>query len=320
MSSLFLAQADAPAPANADKNAAQGAGDAAPGDKPAAGEKTAGEGAATTSAGPSATTGDKAAGTTASTAKQEKGWYEQGAMGYMIEGGIFMWPILFVGILAAGAILERFRSLRMLRTDSEGLRKKVLELLRDDRVEEALSTCENEQGPVAAILSAGLRKFLVLRRIGADAGKIEEQVVKSMDDYSVHIVAALEKHLPILATASSVAPMLGFLGTVQGMVVSFQDIVSKKGQADIVELAAAGIQVALLTTVFGLVVGIPAFTFYNYFTSLINRFVLEVEESATELIEVVTLEMALRSRDGASVTHSNGPAVSPARQPRPAGA
>ena len=108
----------------------------------------------------------------------------------------------------------------------------------------------------------------------------------------------MEKHLPILATVSSVAPMLVFLGTVQGMVISFAEIVDKRRQGsseDIVLLAAGGIMVALLTTVFGLVVGIPAFTGYNYFTSIINSFALVVEETATELMETVTLQNALRT-------------------------
>jgi len=77
------------------------------------------------------------------------------------------------------------------------------------------------------------------------------------------------------------------------MVVSFDDIVMSLGKTNIVEAAAAGIKVSLLTTVLGLIVGIPAFTAFNYFTSVINRFVLEVEESASELIESVTLQMAM---------------------------
>jgi len=220
-----------------------------------------------------------------------------GAMGYVIEGGFFMWPILLLGIVAFGVIIERYRSLKMLTTDTSALRDEVQRLLQADRVEEALKKCDAEQGPVPAILSAGLRKFLVMRRLDYDAAKIEEQVVKGMDDYSVHVVAALERHLPILATVSSVAPMLGFLGTVQGMVVSFDDIVAQMGKTNIVEAAAAGIKVSLLTTVLGLIVGIPAFIAFNYFTSVINRFVLEVEESASELIETVTLQMAMQRRD-----------------------
>src|SRR5690606_38295623 len=174
-----------------------------------------------------------------------------------------------------------------------------------DRVEEALQLCDDQQGPVPAILSTGLRKFLLLRQLDYDPGRIEEKVVKAMDDYGVHIVAALERHLPVLATVASAAPMLGFLGTVAGMVVSFNDIVNMSGDTNIVEAAAAGIKQALLTTVLGLMVGLPAFVAYNYFTGIINRFVLDVEESATELIEAVTLRMALKEREDRSHVAEN---------------
>ncbi len=221
---------------------------------------------------------------------------KSGAIGFIRKGGLFMWPILFLGILASGVIIERYRSLKMLTSDSGSIREDVHNLLREDRIEEAMKLCDSSQGPVPAILSAGLRKFLVLRRLNYDPAKIEEQVVKAMDDYGVHVVAALEKHLPVLATVSSVAPMLGFLGTVAGMVTSFEEIVAKMGETNIVEAAAGGISVALLTTAFGLVIGIPAFMAYNYFSSVINRFVLEIEESATDLIESVTLQLALQNR------------------------
>ncbi len=230
-----------------------------------------------------------------------------GAMGLMLEGGIFMWPILLMGIVAFAVIIERYRSLKMLGTDTQALRSQVRTLLEQERVEEALQLCDGLQGPVPAILSAGLRKFLVLQRLDYDPGKIEEQVVKGMDDYGVHVVAALEKHLPTLATVSSVAPMVGFLGTVSGMVNSFKDIVAKMGETNIIEAAAGGISEALLTTALGLIVGIPAYVAFNYFTSVINLFVLEVEESATELIETVTLQMALQGREaeGAGVADSS---------------
>ena len=220
---------------------------------------------------------------------------DEGAIGFMRKGGIFMWPILILGIIASGVVIERFRSLKMLTADPGDVRGRVVELLKQDRVEEALKLCEQEEGPVPAILSAGLRKYYVLRKLGHDPARVEEQVVKAMDDYGVHVVAALEKHLPILATVSSVAPMLGFLGTVAGMVVSFNEIEAKIGQDNIVKLASGGISVALLTTALGLIVGIPAFMGFNYFSGVINRFVLEVEESATELIETVTLQMALEN-------------------------
>ena len=96
--------------------------------------------------------------------------------------------------------------------------------------------------------------------------------------------------------------MLGFLGTVQGMIVAFKDIVMKMGEVNIVEAAASGIMVSLMTTCFGLIVGIPAYIAYNYFTSVINRFVLDVEESATELVEAVTLTAAVKSATTAKTT------------------
>jgi biopolymer transport protein ExbB len=223
----------------------------------------------------------------------EKGFFQTGALGLLLDGGIFMWPLVIMAILAAGVIIERYRSLQMVNRSDDEVKQRVQELLRDDKIEEALKECESQQGPVPAVLSSGLRKYYVLKRLDYDASRIESQVVKAMDDYSVHIVAALEKHLGILATIASAAPMIGFLGTVQGMIVAFRDIVEKMGETNIVEAAAGGIQVSLLTTCFGLIVGIPAYVAFNYFTGIINRSVLDVEESATDLIESVTLQLAV---------------------------
>lgn len=234
----------------------------------------------------------------------ESGALEQflnsGALGLLLNGGAFMWPILLMGILAVGVIIERYRSLKMLNADDQQVREQVQQLLFDEKIEEALELCDTQQGPVPAVLSAGLRKYYVLRKLDYDVARTEEQVVKAMDDYSVHIVAGLERHLPVLATVSSAAPMLGFLGTVQGMIVAFQQIVEQMGETNIVEAAASGIQVSLLTTCFGLIVGIPAFVAFNYFTSVINRFVLQVEQSATELIENVSIQLAAAGMDDAN--------------------
>lgn len=221
------------------------------------------------------------------------GFLDSGALKILLEGGVFMWPILALLILAIAVIIERYRSLRLLETDAGALREQVIALLSEDKVEESLELCDAARGPVPAILSNGLRKYLVLRRLNYDPAQMEQQVIKSMENYGVNIVAALERHLPILATIASVAPMLGFLGTVQGMIVAFGDIEANIGQQNIVQAAASGIRVALLTTAFGLVVGIPAYMAFNYFTGIINDFVLQVESSAAELIEVVTLRLTL---------------------------
>lgn len=226
-------------------------------------------------------------------------FFDSGAIGLLIDGGFFMWPILIMAIFALAVIIERWRSLKMLDTDNDSLRQAVLDDLTDNQIEDALARCDKERGPVAAVLANGLRKYLVLSRLNYDSARLEEQVVKSMESYGVHIVAALERHLPVLAIVSSVAPMLGFLGTVQGMIVAFHNIVEmdQSGGGNIIQAAASGIEVALLTTCFGLIVGIPAFMAFNYFSSVINSFVLEVEESAAELMEAVTLQLTLNQEN-----------------------
>ena len=225
--------------------------------------------------------------------------FDSGAIGLLLEGGFFMWPILIMAIMALAVIIERWRSLKMLDTNTETLRQAVLDDLTNERVEEALERCDRERGPVAAVLANGLRKYMVLNRLNYDPARLEEQVVKSMESYGVHIVAALERHLPVLAIVSSVAPMLGFLGTVQGMIVAFDNIVEmdKSGGGNIIQAAASGISIALLTTCFGLMVGIPAFMAFNYFSSVINSFVLDVEETAAELMEAVTLQLTLKKAE-----------------------
>ena len=224
-----------------------------------------------------------------------KDFFDTGAMGLLLEGGPFMWPILLMALVGLAVIIERWRSLKMLGGDNTELKNSVLNDLAANRIEEALTRCEQAAGPVAAILANGLRKYLVLSKLDYDPARLEEKVIKSMESYGAHILAALERHLPMLAIVASVAPMVGFLGTVQGMIVAFSDIVEmdKTGGGNIIQAAAAGIQVALLTTCFGLIVGIPAYMAFNYFSSVINTFVLDVEESAAELVEAVTLQLTL---------------------------
>ena len=304
LSLLLLGQAESTAPGGGAPSSVVSPADATAGPTavPAAGATNAKDAAAPTTT--AAASGAEPATDEKSEAAPTNGWLHDmlhsGALGYMLSGGIFMWPIFILGVIALAVIIERYRALLMLNTQADALRDKVRELLEADCVEEALNLCDRERGPVPAILAAGLRKYLVADRLGYDAAKIEEQVIKGMDDYSVHIVAAMERHLPILATVSSAAPMIGFLGTVQGMVLSFADIVAKMGEVNIVVAAADGIMVSLLTTVLGLVVGIPSFIAFNYFNSVVNEFILNVEESSAELIEAVTMQLAFAGKSDPS--------------------
>ena len=93
------------------------------------------------------------------------GFFESGALKLLLEGGPFMWPLLILLIMTIAVIIERYRSLKLLDTDSDALREEVVELLSNDKVEDSLQLCDNSRGPVPAILSNGLRKYLVLRRL-----------------------------------------------------------------------------------------------------------------------------------------------------------
>ena len=215
-----------------------------------------------------------------------------GALGYMFDGGIFMWPILLLAIIGTGVVIERFRTLRLIALDAQGLRTQVLDLLYQDRVEEAIALCAQAHGPVPAILAVGIHRYKLLKKLNYDPAKIEEQVVKAMEDYAPHVTAALEKNLPVLSTVASVAPMLGSLGTVVGMVLMFQGITNMKAGENIIKVAAAGIQLKLIVTVWGLMVGIPAYMFFNYFTSVVSQHILEAEETASQLVEALVLRLA----------------------------
>ncbi len=219
-------------------------------------------------------------------------WWQSGAMGYMIAGGPFMWPILLLAVIATGVVIERYRALRLIAIDAEALRRNVLDLLHQDKIEEAVALCARSHGPVPAILAIGIHRYKLLRKLNYDPAKVEEQVVKAMEDYGSHISAALEKNLPILSTIATVAPMLGSLGTVVGMVLMFQGITEMPPGANIIKEAAAGIKVKLIVTVWGLMVGIPAYMFFNYFTSIVSTHILEAEETATALVEALILQLA----------------------------
>ena len=100
---------------------------------------------------------------------------DTGALKLLLEGGLFMWPLLALLILAIAVIIERYRSLKLLETDASELREKIVTLLSEDKVEESLELCETSRGPVPAVLSCGLRKYLVLRRLNYDQAQMEQQ-------------------------------------------------------------------------------------------------------------------------------------------------
>ena len=192
---------------------------------------------------------------------------------YFHDGGTFMWPILVALVFGLVFTLERIYSLMMSRIDSETFYDDITKVIDNDGAEAALELCEQTQGPVSAIFHAGLSR---LHRGLAD-------VEKAIQNAGAIEMAFLEKNMIWLNAVITIAPMLGFTGTVIGMISAFDAI---KAANDISPaVVAGGISQALLTTAFGLVVAMIIQTFQNLFVSRIDKLVLEMEEQSVKIID-----------------------------------
>ncbi len=207
---------------------------------------------------------------------------------HMLDGGPIMIPLMLLSVLALAVIVDRIRAFREAEIDTAGLQGTVIQNLENGDVDGAVKECEDFRGPVAAVLMVGLLKFRKLLHRGRPLAEIEANVNKTMGDYAPHVIEALEKRLNLLAMIGSVAPLLGMTGTVTGMIRSFRSL----GEAGALEATAVsdGIAEALVTTAAGLIIAIPAVVAYNILSKKIDRFVLAIEESATKLIDLITLD------------------------------
>lgn len=197
-----------------------------------------------------------------------------------IAGGPVMWPILLCSIFALAIVLDKTWYLHKIKIDTEDFLNAILEKMKRHQVKEALQICDSTKSPISHILKAGILKY----------DRSRPQIKESIEDASLYEIPKLEKNLTALATIAHISPLLGLLGTVTGMVRCFQTIQAKATAFNPVSPGdlAGGIWEALLTTVAGLVVAIPAFVIYNYLVSRINNFILEMEKAATELVNFLT--------------------------------
>ena len=197
----------------------------------------------------------------------------------MQRGGPIMWPILLCSVVAFAIVIERLVQLRRAQIDTKAFMEQISKSLKRNKIMEALELCERTPGPIARILKAGILKH----------DRARAEVREAIEDASIHEVPRLEKNLPVLATVAHISPLLGLLGTVTGMVSAFQVIETKASGMNPVNPGdlAAGIWEALLTTVAGLCVAIPTFVAYNYLVSRVDGFVLDMERSATDLLNIL---------------------------------
>ncbi len=195
----------------------------------------------------------------------------------LIRGGVLMIPIAACSVVAVAIIIEKLVRLRIARTTSRAFLFRIQNSLRLNRLDEARRACDMATGPVAAIFRAGLSR----------ANQSEERIRQAIQEAGEKEISLLEKHVGSLGTIAGGAPLLGFLGTVVGMIQAFQEIERLGGNVN-ASVLAGGIWQALLTTAAGLTVGLIAFFAHNYFVGRIQFIVREMEERSSELIETLT--------------------------------
>ena len=157
--------------------------------------------------------------------------------------------------------------------------QKIRELIRNGNTKAVLAECEAEASPLAKTIAKGITL----------EGEVPSEIRQAMDETANYEVALLEKGLPTLATCAGVAPMIGFLGTVVGMVQAFYDMSMAGSNIDIT-LLSRGIYTAMITTVAGLIVGIIGQLAYNFLVARVDKIVLGIEHHSSELIDLMRLK------------------------------
>jgi biopolymer transport protein ExbB len=202
--------------------------------------------------------------------------FELPGMTYFRQGGVCMYPLLLCSVAGVAVILYKLWQLQRLSTDADPMLKAIQQYLdRGDRAG-AMGFCRSLTTPNAAVALAALE--------AADRGP------EGMREMTQHVgtlkLAELETYLPVLSTVVNVAPLLGFLGTVTGMIRAFNAIaLAGLGEPSVV---AGGIAEALITTAAGLLIAIPCSAAYNYFVTRVNRLALEMERVGQHMIDELT--------------------------------
>jgi len=194
---------------------------------------------------------------------------------YFLRGGFFMWPILACLVLGIAISIERLWTLTRASINTRKFLERVKTALDTGGIKAATEVCANTRGPVASVFLAGLMR--------AERGI--EHVEKAIMNAGSIEMAFLERGLVWLSTIVSVAPMLGFTGTVHGMVRAFDAIAAANDISP--AIVADGISIALLTTLFGLIVAIIIQAAHNFFVSRIDKLVIDMEESSVELVDTL---------------------------------
>ena len=194
----------------------------------------------------------------------------------MLKGGIVMIPLAILSIVAIYIFIERYFAISRASNEETNFMNNIRDFIHNGRIDSAKSLCRNNQSPIARMIAKGIvrigRPLTDINAAIENVGKLE--------------IAQLEKNIAVLATVAGAAPMLGFLGTVIGMVRAFYNM-SMAGPNIDISLLAGGIYEAMITTITGLTVGIIAYICYNILVARIEKVVFMLEARATEFMDLL---------------------------------
>ncbi len=204
------------------------------------------------------------------------------------DGGTMMYFLVLSSLLALGVMIAKAYILLVAHVHSKRLLREITEMPGGQaRVASAIELADDTEGPVAAIVSSGLRRV-------SELGHSDKDIEKAVATTGSIELGFLERGLVVLATVANVAPMMGFLGTVAGMIVAF-GAVAEAGQIE-ASLVAGGIKVALITTATGLTIAIPVNIAYNFFVTRIDQLIIDMERGAEAVMDMAPPEPAGSAR------------------------
>ncbi|HEX5322585.1 MAG TPA: MotA/TolQ/ExbB proton channel family protein [Capsulimonadaceae bacterium] len=195
---------------------------------------------------------------------------------FLSKGGPVMWPLLVCAVLSITFMIERFVSLRRASQDNDGLLEEVRSLLNDGRADEALRLCQNTPGTVPQLVASAVRN----RHL--DAAAIE----RTMEELAMRETPTLYKHLVYLDTIITLAPLLGLLGTVTGMISAFHVVASQTG-LNAPTAITGGVAEALIATATGLAIAIVTLVGYNLLTERVKEIIADMEARATQILNIL---------------------------------
>lgn len=197
----------------------------------------------------------------------------------ILAGGWLMIPLAILSAASVFIFFERFSMIRKATEPDNKFLNKIRDLIYEGKVEQAIMACRNRRTPIARMIEKGITML----------GRPSSEIHSAIENVGNLEISRLESGLPFLATAAGGAPMIGFLGTVIGMVQAFMNLSQAGGGVDM-SLLSSGIYTAMITTVAGLVVGIPAYFGYNFLVARIEKLVFQMEANTMAFLDIINVD------------------------------